>query len=99
MLPGYVLVQDNCEPQPLKATFDGWTKKLAYFLNQVWNYLDLYGADFHDEGAIANAITMNLEKEAEWVVALHNEGDLELGDVDAFLEGLQARFGDPTQAH
>lgn len=75
-MPGYVLVQDDCEPPPLKATFDGWTEKLAYFLNQVWNYLDQYGADFHDKGAIVNAITVNLEKEAtEWVVALHDEGD------------------------
>lgn len=35
-----------------------------------------------------NAITANLEKAIEWVVALHDERALELGDVDAFLEGL-----------
>lgn len=46
------------------------------------------------------AITSNLGGEtAECMVALHDEGALELGNVDTFLEEVQSRFGNPTQAH
>ncbi|KAK9403771.1 RGAG4: Retrotransposon gag domain-containing protein 4 [Crotalus adamanteus] len=70
-----MLVHDDCEPPPLRVTFDGWPEKLAYLLNQVWNYLEWYGATFPDKGANVNAITANLEEEAaEWVMAFHDEG-------------------------
>lgn len=63
------------------------------------NDLDQYRAAFLDEGAIVNFITTNLEeKPAKWVVAFHDEAVPELENVDAFLEELQVRFGDPTQA-
>lgn len=35
-----LMVNDDCELPPLKVTFEGWLKKLAYFLNQVWIYLE-----------------------------------------------------------
>lgn len=54
---------------------------------------------FPDEGACVNTITANLEGEvAEWMVVLHNKGAPELGNISTFVEGLGARFGDPTQA-
>lgn len=45
-----------------------------------------------------HAITESLEREAvDWVVSLNAEGALELGNVDTFMENLQARFRDPSQ--
>ncbi|KAK9395711.1 hypothetical protein NXF25_019072 [Crotalus adamanteus] len=97
--PGYLLVQDNCEPPPLKATFNGGPEKLACFLNQVWIYLGRHRVVFPDEVTCVNAIVANLEGEAaERMVALPDEGAPELGIIDDFLEGLQTRFWDPTQA-
>lgn len=47
-----------------------------------------------------NVIAVNLEGEAaEWTVVPYDEGALDLENIDAFLEGLRARFRDPTQAH
>lgn len=84
---GYMMVRDDREPPPLKAMFDRWLEKLAYFLNQVWNYLRRYGAMYPDEVDRVNTITLNLEdKVADWVLYLHNERAPELGNVDAFLE-------------
>lgn len=52
-----------------------------------------------DEVACVKAITLNLEYEAaDWVMYLHDKGTPELGNVDAFLEELRARFGDPVRA-
>ncbi|KAG8134770.1 hypothetical protein E2320_007855 [Naja naja] len=83
-----------------KATFDGWLEKLTYFLNQVWNYFERYGAAYPDKVACINDITLNLEGEAtEWVVFLHNEGTPVLGNVDAFMEELQTRVRDPALVH
>lgn len=98
MPPGYLLVRDDCEPLPLKATLDRQTEKFAYFLNQVWIYLECHEAAFPDEGTCVNAITVNLEEAAEWIVTVNNEGAPELGNISAFLEGLWARLWDPTQA-
>lgn len=39
---GYMLVWDNQELPPLRATFNRKLEKLDYFLNQVWRYLDWY---------------------------------------------------------
>lgn len=41
--------------------FDGELEKLAYFLNQVWIYLERHGAVFLEEGACVNSIAANLE--------------------------------------
>lgn len=49
---GYVLVCDDHEPLLLRTMFDGQPEKLTYFLNQVWNYLELYGAVFPDKGPV-----------------------------------------------
>ncbi|KAK9403780.1 hypothetical protein NXF25_008607 [Crotalus adamanteus] len=96
---GCLLVQDDHEPPSLKPTFDGQLEKVAYFLNQVWIYLVQHEAAFLDEVAYVNAVTANLEGDAtEWMVMLHDEGTLELGNIDTFLEGLWARFWDLTQA-
>ncbi|KAK9395611.1 hypothetical protein NXF25_018972, partial [Crotalus adamanteus] len=78
--------------------FDGLPEKLAYLLNYVWIYLG-HGAAFPDKGACVNPIAANLEEAAEWMVALYDDEALELGNIDAFLEGLQVRFGYPTEAH
>lgn len=44
-------------------------------------------------------VTASIEGEAaDWVVLLHNEGVLELGNVDTFMEELRNQFGDPSQA-
>ncbi|KAK9399600.1 Retrotransposon-derived protein PEG10 [Crotalus adamanteus] len=80
--------------------FDRWAEKLTYFLNQVWIYLERHRVAYLDKGACVNTITAYLEGEvAEWMVALHDEEALELGNINAFLEGLWVRIGDPTQAH
>lgn len=66
----------------------------------MWIYLDWNRAAFPDEVACMNAVMANLEGDTtEWMVALHDKGTLELGNVDAFLEELWARFRDPTQTH
>lgn len=62
-------------PSPPKAKFDSQTKKLAYFLTQVWNYLERYGAMHADGSFHVNAITFNLKGDAaEWLGSLYNEG-------------------------
>lgn len=41
----------------------------------------------------------NLEWEAkEWVIRLHDEDALELGNIDAFLQELRPRLKDESQA-
>lgn len=45
-----------------------------------------------------NSIAANLEESTEWMVALHKEEILVLGNIDTFLEGVWASFRDPTQA-
>lgn len=59
--PGYVLVQQDREPSPLKAKFDSQPKKLACFLTEVWNYLEWYETMHPDEPSRVNAVTSNLE--------------------------------------
>lgn len=62
--PHYVLVRDDSQPTLFKVTFGGKTEKLAYFLTQVWNYLERYGDRYPNEEACVNVISMNLEGEA-----------------------------------
>lgn len=81
----------------IKATFDGSPEKLAFFLSQVWVHMDRYRLAYVDNATCVNAIMTNLGgKAAEWVTALHNEGDPKLGETDTFLRELRARFGDDT---
>lgn len=53
LLPGYVLIRDDPQPPPFKFTFDEQPEKLAYFLTQVWNYLEIYGDRYLNEGVIS----------------------------------------------
>lgn len=47
---------------------------------------------------MVNTIVTNLEgKAAEWAMDLHNKRPLELGNADALLAELRARFEDDTQ--
>lgn len=53
----------------MKAKFDGQPKKLAYFLTQVWNYLEWYRAIYPNEPSHVNIVTLTLEgDDTEWLV-------------------------------
>lgn len=53
---------------------------------------------YADDEACMDAIMTNVEGEAtEWVIALHDKGTPKLGDHDAFLGELRARFGGTMQ--
>lgn len=65
----------------------------------MWAHLDHYGPMYANDGDCVDAIVTNIEgKEAEWVMGLHDEGTLELGNPGAFLGELRAHFGDNMQA-
>ncbi|KAK9396640.1 RGAG4: Retrotransposon gag domain-containing protein 4 [Crotalus adamanteus] len=99
MTPGYVLVREDPLLPSFKVTFDGQPENLAYFLTQVWNYVERYGDRYPDDGSQVNVISVNLEGEvAEWLVSLYDEAAPELHDVDAFMQELWNRFEDPTKA-
>lgn len=53
----------------LRATFDGNTEKVAFFLNQFWTHLDWHGGEYPDEARV-DVIVVSLEREmAEWVTS------------------------------
>lgn len=82
----------------MKATFDGNSEKLAFFLNQVWMHVDPHGGEYADDEAWVDVIVTNLEGEmAEWVTTLHDERAPELANLDAFLCELRAWFSDPME--
>lgn len=81
---------------PIKAMFDRDPEKLMFFLNQVWANLDCYAPAYPLEIVMANAmnsVNSSLEEEAK----LHNDAP-ELGNINAFLGELRARFEDESQA-
>lgn len=95
---GYMLVQQHWEPLPFRVKFDGHPKMLAYFLTQVWNYLEQYGALHPDKLSHVGAATSNLEGDAvQCLVSLYDEGSPELMDVNALMQELQYRFEDSTE--
>lgn len=53
--------------------FNGQPDNLAYFLTQVWNYMECHEAMYPEERAWVNAVTSNLEGNAVgWLVSLQD---------------------------
>lgn len=74
---GLLPVWQDQKPPPFRAKFDGQPEKLAYFLTQVWNYLEQYNVAHPDKISRMGAVTSNLEGDStEWLVSLYNEGAL-----------------------
>lgn len=61
---GYILVQEDQQPPPLKVMFDSQLEKLGYLLIQMWNYLERYGGRHTNDSLRMNAISVNLEGDA-----------------------------------
>ncbi|KAK9395668.1 interleukin-4 receptor subunit alpha [Crotalus adamanteus] len=78
----------------MKLTFNGYPKRLNFFLNQVWVHLDCY----LDGAMMVNAVAANLEGEAaNWVTNLHDDGAPELNDINLFMEQLRDQLEDESQ--
>lgn len=59
----------DCITGTLGVKFNGDLKQLAFFLIQVWNYMQEYRADLPNDPARVQNVTMTLEGEAtEWIV-------------------------------
>lgn len=62
------------KPPALGVKFGSDPKQLAFFLTQVWTYMQEYGGDLPIEGANVWCVILALERAAvEWMVALHNK--------------------------
>lgn len=61
--------------------------QIAFFLNQVWAYLDCYASVYPDNSVMMNMVAVNLEGEAaEWVTSLHDEQAPELQNINLFMD-------------
>ncbi|KAL8211764.1 UNVERIFIED_CONTAM: hypothetical protein K2H54_015787 [Gekko kuhli] len=87
----------------LDTTFDGMTKKLAFFVVRAQNFLMNWGHLFPDDERRMDYIASRLrDRAADWYVDLHNADGPELQTVDAFMWALRVQYEDPNaskQAH
>lgn len=81
-------------PPALWVKFGSDPKQLAFFLTQVWTYMQEYGGYLPIEGTKVWCVTLALETAAVGLmVALHNKDAPELHNW--FMVALYKRFKDP----
>lgn len=76
MPPAWAVPPQRREHRPpdLAVKFNSDPKQLAFFLTQVWTYMQEYGTDLLNNPAKVRIVTMALEgKAAELIVVLHDD--------------------------